>query len=197
MSFYTKIVEGCITLKADAEPKEIERLLEEQDINFEYTGHLEYDLYSSFIKYRDDAYKELAKHCRNDSYLRFIGEDYSIWSLILNDGTVTEKEGTILWDLAKEIPNKASIPLGDGFSIVAEPNMDSDYKEMFVFLRDDSTGNAYQDLAIISENYRYIADENSGEDIPSPIHGSYSVKVYSDPDNENWQQDYNFGRHEE
>ena len=78
--------------------------------------------------------------------------------------------------------NKVIIPLGDGFTLVAEKNLDSDYKEIFVYLWNEEENCCHQDLAVIGENYRY----DTGLKV-IPLHGEYSVKVYADPDSEDWQ----------
>lgn len=88
---------------------------------------------------------------------------------------------------------KLELSLGDGFTMVAEKNIDSDYKEVFVYLRDDSTGCVFQDLAVIGERYTYSAEAGDVQ----PIHGQYSVKIYSDPDVEDWTMEYNIFRYEE
>lgn len=89
-------------------------------------------------------------------------------------------------------PGKIELPLGDGYSIVAEKNDDSDYKEMFIYLRCDSDDSISQDLAIVGENYTY-GEEGSVE----PRHGQYSIKVYADLDNEDWTTEFNIGRYVE
>ena len=89
------------------------------------------------------------------------------------------------WEALTYDARKIKIPLDDGFSLVAEKNPDPDYKEIFVY---------YQDLAIIGEGYSYKHNEDDGC-VVQPIHGEYSVKVYSDPDNEDFQHDFVFGRH--
>ena len=88
--------------------------------------------------------------------------------------------------------NKISISLGDGYSIVAEANIDTDYKEVFVYLKDEEDGCVVQDLAIVGECYHY-GDEH-GE--VQPLHGMYSVKVYSDPESEDYTDEFIFGRHD-
>lgn len=94
-------------------------------------------------------------------------------------------------------PEKITIPLGDGFSLIAERNPDPDYKEIFVYLRRDDDGLVYQDLAIVGEDYSLKTDSESGNTATAPISGRYSVKVYSDPDSEEYQHDFRFGRYEE
>ena len=88
--------------------------------------------------------------------------------------------------------NKISIPLGDGFTLVAEANPDTEhYREMYVYLV-NKEGQIWQDLVNISEEYEYDDDGNT-----LPRHGEYSVKVYTDTYNEDWQVDHHIERWEE
>lgn len=84
--------------------------------------------------------------------------------------------------------SELSIPLDDGYRLVASRNLDPDYKEIFVYL-EGPDGLVYQDLAIVGECYEY---DNSNV---RPLHGKYSVKVYSDPADEDYQYDYKIDRY--
>ena len=145
---------------------------------------------SSYGNYHQENYEPLAELCRNGSYLDFFGDDDCAWSLVVKDGKLHEIGGSVEWshELHDE-PPKIVIPLDNGYELVAERNSDTDYKEIFVFLRKD--GVATQDLAIIAEQYSY------DEARVVPIHGAYSVKVYSEPDNEDFTYDFGIGRWED
>lgn len=95
---------------------------------------------------------------------------------------------TELESLAED-PSSIHVSLGDGYSIIAEKNMDSDYKEIFVYLKQDD-GCVYQDLAIVGEEYEYA--ENGSV---KPIHDRYSVKVYADSDSEDYTTEHLIDRH--
>lgn len=82
------------------------------------------------------------------------------------------------------------MPLGDGYSIVAYRDGNPEQKELFIDLKDPED-TFYQSLAIIAEEYTY-----KGEDI-APLHGRYSVKVYSDPYREDWQREHLIGLRKE
>ena len=67
---------------------------------------------------------------------------------------------------------RIEIPMTSGKTLVAEKNVDPDYKEIFVFLEDE--GVVVQDLAIVGEEYVYDEGLNT---ISKPK--GYYVKVYS------------------
>lgn len=178
-----------------------------------------YMTHSELVAWADNPYTyEEAKKPYEVTYEEVLSHDFTVYAknpdhavdefYRLSDesfwGSVTESHVSKVMDsnfndLKKyhdsfsDDPSKIVVPLGDGFSLVAEKNADPNYKEIFVYLYNEKEGLVHQDLAIVSENYRYKSDEEGTE----PIHGSYSVKIYSNPEDENWQQDFNFGRHEE
>lgn len=86
--------------------------------------------------------------------------------------------------------SESTIALDDGWKLIAEKNPDKDYREIFVYLKDPNNA-IWQDLAIVSENYTYDDEGNT-----KPINGSYSVKVYTDPETEDWTTDFNIGRYQ-
>jgi hypothetical protein len=160
----------------------------------EYT--IEYEEVLSHTFYVDACSKEDAEaefeRLADESYFDFT-DGYTSTSGITRIVEPSGKENIICnshsdLEYMAEHPDKIAIPLGDGFSLVAEKNMDPDYKEIFLYLRNDKDGIAFQDLAIIGEQYTY-EDESV-----KPLHGRYSVKVYADPDNEDWTDEHLFGR---
>lgn len=82
----------------------------------------------------------------------------------------------------------ARVSLEDGFFIVATASCVDGYKEIYVDLHDPDD-NYCQSLAIVSEGYEV---DDDGKILPIP--GQYSVKVYSDPNVDDFQHDYIFGR---
>lgn len=78
--------------------------------------------------------------------------------------------------------DQISISLANGCRLVAEKN-DSEYKEIYIGVIDKS--GFYKDLAIAGEAYTY-----EGDDVV-PEHGNYFVKVYADPDNEDFTNEFN------
>lgn len=141
------------------------------------------------FSYHEEDFQELADICEEGTCLNFIGEDNIVWSLHLHHGVIEDRPGKIIFDEGEL--NKISVPLGDGYTLEASRNPDDDYKEIFVYLKKDSL--VTQDLAIISERYGY--DEEHGNVVP--IHGIYDVKVYADPMDENYTDQFIFGRYEE
>ena len=144
----------------------------------------------TYGNYHEEDYEELAEFCRDGSYLDFFGDDDCAWSLVIRNGKIDDISGSVEWNHEPPSPPKIAIPLDSGYELVAEANADSDYKEIFLYLRKD--GMATQDLAIVGEQYTYDDDSNV-----KPIHGAYSVKVYSDPGDENYKCDFGIGRWEE
>lgn len=99
------------------------------------------------------------------------------------------------YDSGKCQVQRIEIPLGGDRKLVAEENIDHDYKEIFVFLEKD--GVAWQDLAIIGEQYRYRHSEKDGSDVVVPVNGEYTVKVYSDSENEDYTHVFDVGEYHE
>lgn len=77
------------------------------------------------------------------------------------------------------------IELGDGKKIVAEPNWDSDFKELCVWLEDEE-GNMIQDLAIIGEDYDYGNSDEPNVVNVIPKHDNYFICVYGDEYDEDY-----------
>ena len=111
-----------------------------------------------------------------------------------DEETVVNKSHADL-EFLSENPQKLEISLGDGYTLVAEKNIDSDYREIFIYLRNEEDGCAWQDLAIVRENYRLV--EEGGKTKVLPIHGSYSVMVYENPQDEDYTQSLPIGRRED
>lgn len=89
----------------------------------------------------------------------------------------------------EEIAALVSIPLSDGYAIVAERNPDDKYKEMIVGLRDPD-GNWYQDFVIVGEHYHYNDD---GDAVPNS--GEYGIRVFSDENNEDYTHRFDVKRY--
>ena len=177
------------------DPKNIKAMyhtLEDLSIEAEECQLGKFDVYGAdYQNYHQENYQEIANLAKAGSYLEFIGDDDAVWTLYLSNGKIEDHSGEIVYDSLDM--NKIVIPLGDGYSLVAEKNIDTDYKEIFVYLKNEKEGLVHQDLAIVGENYTYDSEEGN----VVPIHGQYSVKVYGDPDNEDWTTEFSFGRHEE
>lgn len=84
--------------------------------------------------------------------------------------------------------NMCSVPLDDGYCLVATANDVDGYKEIYIDLHDPS-GNYCQSLAIVGEEYFYDSDCDVRDEV-KPVHGSYTVKVYSDPKIDDFIQDF-------
>jgi hypothetical protein len=186
MGYGCTIKGGRLKAKDGDSLEKLKELLRELEIGAEPypKGSLDLDVYdSSYGNYYEESYYALAELCKDGSYLDFLGEDSQVWSLVVRGGRVVDEPGVIEW---RPEPNKGIVlKLGDGFSLVADSNDMDGYKEIYVYLREDSTGIMHQDLAVVGENYTY-GDEGEVK----PLHGRYSIKVYSDPDNEDWQQEF-------
>ena len=76
------------------------------------------------------------------------------------------------------------IVLNDGNKLVAEANEADGYKEICVYLSDFNE-NIFQDLAVIGQQYT-VGDKNGVEGIPH----KYSVKVYGNPDDEDFTNEF-------
>ena len=87
-------------------------------------------------------------------------------------------------------PKQICVELDDGYRIVAEINVDPDYKEVFVFL-EDAEGVCVQDLAIVGEQYKIV---HSGR--VAPEHGKYRVLVYNDEYSEDYTHEFQVNRYE-
>lgn len=109
----------------------------------------------------------------------------------MKEGKKKSETFDVLLKAMKTEPEKISIPLGDGFSLVAEKSFDPDYKEIFVYIRDDKDGLVHQDLVVIGEEYKY------GDEGIVPVHGQYSVKVYTDEYSEDWQAEHKISLYKE
>ena len=73
-----------------------------------------------------------------------------------------------------------TVPLGDGFSLAAEPYDCDGYKEVLIGLL-DLDGFWMQDLARVGENYRY------GENWEvEPLSGQYRIYVYADSNSDDF-----------
>ena len=85
---------------------------------------------------------------------------------------------------------KLKLKLGDGYSIVATENPDKPYQEIFIDL-EDPDGNFVQGLAVIGEEYTY-------QDINVlPLHGTYTVKVYVNPEYDDFTEEHIITRRKE
>ena len=139
------------------------------------------------FSYDEAIFQPVADLVSPGSYISFLSEEDDAFTLSFGNGMIEDKGGEILWGHRKN-EGRIIIPLGDGYSIVAERNHDPDYNELFVFLQAPD-GLVHQDLAIIGEKYSY------GDEGTVPLHGQYSVKVYGDPETEDWTAGFDFGRH--
>lgn len=84
--------------------------------------------------------------------------------------------------------NRITIPLQNGFSLVAERNSDPNYsREIFIGIIDKS-GVWCQDLAIVRNSYTY----DSNWDV-NWKDGEFDVLVYSDENNEDFTHDFTIG----
>ena len=84
---------------------------------------------------------------------------------------------------------RCSVHLDDGFSIVATPNTDSNYREVFIDLY-DKRDRFVQSLAVIGEDYRY--SDSSLEVIPE--HGRYTIRVYAYDDRDDFTDEFTVNR---
>lgn len=86
--------------------------------------------------------------------------------------------------------NRISIPLSNGFYLVAERNTDPNYnREIFIGIT-DGNGVWWQDLAVVRNAYKYDHDLNviwKDEE--------FDVLVYADKDNEDFTHDFTVGLH--
>ena len=191
MSYMCNVVAGAFYAKEAAAVKKILSILHNLGIDSEEypKGSLVIDVHSSrSLNYDESDYYDIAPLCAKESYLDFIGEDYNIWSLVFRGGKQYDVSGKAEW---RPGPERIVVPLDDGYSIEAEQNGDPGrYREIAVSLIGPD-GNAVQDLAIIGEKYRYEGDT------VVPLHGQYSVKVWTDPNNENWQTEHLISRFDE
>lgn len=65
---------------------------------------------SNCISYKEEDYEDIAKLAIKDSYISFIGEDDSVWTLKFEGGKVYDYTGEILWDhTADEMSKGATI----------------------------------------------------------------------------------------
>lgn len=92
--------------------------------------------------------------------------------------------------LTFDIPNRIEVPLGSKRSLVAEVGADENYKEIFVGLMEN--GLWVQDFVIVGEEYKY---GDNDEIIPN--HDQFSLKVYSNAENEDFTHDFIVDRYEE
>lgn len=79
--------------------------------------------------------------------------------------------------------DKTKIDLGDGFKIVAEPNPDTQFREMMVYL-EGPDGYIVQDLAIVRQAYE-ISETHRDIQHPST---DMEVLVYGDHLSEDYTQ---------
>lgn len=193
MSYGCYIKYGSIYFDGEENGKKAAAILNKLDVDTYEPNPGELQVYgTSHIKYAEEDYEDLARIAKKGSYLQFLGDECDVWTLQLEDGRVEEKYGEILWDHI-ESSGKIVVPLGGGFAIVAEKNVDPDYKEIFVYIRNEREGTVHQDLAVIGENYTYGSQDGKVE----PVHGQYSVKVYADSFNENWTAEHNINLYPE
>ena len=191
MSYNCNCAAGCLYAKDEEAVKKLLSILRTLGIDSEEypKGSLEIDVHSSRrIRYDESDYSDIASLCAKESYLDFLGEDYNVWSLVFRDGKQYDVPGKIEW---RPGPERISVPLYDGYRLEAEQNGDPDlYKEISVSLI-SSNGSVVQDIAMIGEEYRYEGDK------VVPLHGQYSVKVWTDPDSEDWQIEHIVTRFDE
>ena len=83
--------------------------------------------------------------------------------------------------------SKVIVDLGNGRRLVAEPNTCDNYKEICIGLETDDS---YQDLAVVAEDYTY------GDEGVIPIHNQYSVKVWTDCNNEDFTTEFIISEYE-
>lgn len=87
--------------------------------------------------------------------------------------------------------NRITIPLQNGYNLVAEQNSDPDYsREIFIGIM-DKNGVWYQDLAIVRNAYTYNNLDVEWKD------DEFEVLVYSDKDNEDFTDDFSIGIYHE
>lgn len=92
--------------------------------------------------------------------------------------------------MKEEKITRIEIPCASGQKLVAEINADPCFKEIFVFLeKEDGT---YQQLAIVGECYQITPNLDV-----KPVAGEYAVKVYSDKDSDDWQEEFRIGEYKE
>lgn len=87
--------------------------------------------------------------------------------------------------------NKLAIKLPNGDELVAEINPDTDYKEIFVYLK--TTDGYEQDLAIVGASYGYPNDSLT----PSVINDMFHVYVYGSENDECYTEAFEIRKYKE
>lgn len=109
----------------------------------------------------------------------------------VSQGKVPDEESVYpKYETPDDDDRRIIIPLEDGFGLVAEKNFDPDYKEIIVSLYKGDEW--YQDLALVGEDYTY---DCNGQMIP--LHGKYTVKLFTDPSSESVTKEVPIERWEE
>ena len=190
MSYFATYV-GKITLKENADvafvSNELMKYFEFYDNSITVDGKA----VTTFVlegsgKYREDTVypvlDAITEHVEKAS-IEFVGEDDAMWKIYFTGVGWNELPGYKVYseeDAVKVFPNmqgKIQIPLGDGNFLCAEPYGDSDYKEIYIFLK-DADGNDIQTIAMVQEQSHYAPDV----DCLIHDHGKYAVKVWQRPD---------------
>ena len=82
-----------------------------------------------------------------------------------------------------EKENRISVQLDDGNVLVATEGCDPDYKEIYIGIQ--TPNDDYQSIAVVGEAYTY----EIGRRGPVPIHGSYYIMAYEDPESDDFTKE--------
>lgn len=186
MSYYASGI-GTIEFEKRLSKEDIKRISGKID------GILEFDFYEisgedkTFLdiwdedKYHGDIVEEALGYISENApitngQIEYRGEDGALWRFIFENEKWKEENGIIKYGNADK---RIEIALNNDTSLVAEINLDSDYKEIFVSVYKD--GGWHQDLAFIRECYEYDDKLNV-----VPLHGKYEAGIYDDEYNEDY-----------
>jgi hypothetical protein len=111
MSYCCQTKSGILKVETEENSKKVIEILETIDINYDYDKALcLIDIYkSTLFRYDERAFDEIATLVTDGSYIRFMGEDDTVWTLTFSDGIVIDNTGEILWDHSEFKPNESQI----------------------------------------------------------------------------------------
>ena len=181
MSYYAK-GEGKFFVKKEEDVEKMEKQISSYSFTSVDLDKRTYQLFFDYGSYNEAVIEEFLDSIKDiaEGEFVFFGDEDIIWKYTIKNGIVNCFNGQIVYP---EERNEVFIPLSNGKELVAESNNDPDYKEIFIYVRGKDRS-CYQDLAIVSEDYE-IED---CEIVPKP--GEYEVKVYGNPDDEDWTNSF-------
>lgn len=107
MSYDARVRGGEINTKA---PDKVAKILRKIGVDCDQDTPDLVEILSGDIKYDESDFEELAAYAEDNSYILFVGEDDTVWTLDFKDGRMIDKTGEILWDHTEKVINRMELP---------------------------------------------------------------------------------------